>query len=422
MFPDSDFAVPVSSFQRPVPLVFVDPDKDASVTVCFNAAWQPYIIGALQQLVLQTTWDTEPGAALDLVQQRAMALIGLFGVNGGNCASQTPESDYEMAICEQLRFEDGKLQGLCCGEWVDIPGLQGAITGGVTQPEPGGTVALGDCVEYDVVLDGTGLWKLPVPAYGGDTIEVTVARGGWYDGSFTSWRCPDGQDYAFGLCAGSEFTDGADPAPSIYHMRLIADVGGSFVDAFNTTINVVGGTSPQDVVFQANDSILTDNAGSITFHVKYCRASVVNWCARYDAAHGWTGWSGVTVYGCAPTLSSGIWNSCHNSFPYENNVIAASLVAPAGVTITRVRLIGNATDTNPASNQILVQDGAGNNYSLNVAGPGTPLTMDKTGMAAIGLINFTMTMNGQSGNPTNIQAVEIYGTGTPPAWAAAQAC
>lgn len=75
---DSPFAVPQSSYERPVPLVLVDPDTDANITVCFRSEWLPYVLGALQQLILQTTWDTDDPDALNLVQARAQLLIALF--------------------------------------------------------------------------------------------------------------------------------------------------------------------------------------------------------------------------------------------------------------------------------------------------------------------------------------------------------
>lgn len=77
MWPDSPFAVPIGSFRGPVVPPDVDPDASPTLSVSLNCAWLPYIRGALQQLVLQTTWQAE-GAALDLVQARAMTLIGMF--------------------------------------------------------------------------------------------------------------------------------------------------------------------------------------------------------------------------------------------------------------------------------------------------------------------------------------------------------
>src|SRR5947208_803476 len=95
MFPDSPFAVPRGSYQRPVPLVLVDPCSEPTVTVKINREWIPYMLGALKQLVLQATWDTNDPDALWLVQQRAMLLLScvaqtLDGPNDDNCCEVWP--------------------------------------------------------------------------------------------------------------------------------------------------------------------------------------------------------------------------------------------------------------------------------------------------------------------------------------------
>lgn len=78
MFPDSDFAAPTSSFNHPVPPPLVEPDSSPSVTVTFACAWLPYVRGALQQLLLQTTWDTADETVLNMTQGQAFNLICLF--------------------------------------------------------------------------------------------------------------------------------------------------------------------------------------------------------------------------------------------------------------------------------------------------------------------------------------------------------
>lgn len=89
MYPLSSFPRPVSSFQRPVPLVLVDPTDGPIHKVCFNKEWLPYVVGSLYQLLLQSTWDSTDRAALGLVRSRALQLISEFmdgcTDTGGNC-------------------------------------------------------------------------------------------------------------------------------------------------------------------------------------------------------------------------------------------------------------------------------------------------------------------------------------------------
>lgn len=77
MFPDSLFAAPRGSFGSPVLPPTVDPDASPTISVTIACQWLPYIRGALQQLLLQSTWDTD-ASGLELVQARVFNLIDLF--------------------------------------------------------------------------------------------------------------------------------------------------------------------------------------------------------------------------------------------------------------------------------------------------------------------------------------------------------
>lgn len=78
MFPDSPFAHSVGSFQTPVSLPQDSPTADPLVTVCFNQSWLPYVVGCLQQLLLQSTWKDEGPGFIDTAQENAFALISQF--------------------------------------------------------------------------------------------------------------------------------------------------------------------------------------------------------------------------------------------------------------------------------------------------------------------------------------------------------
>jgi len=78
VFPDAPWAPARGSFQSPVPVPLVDPDTSPTTTVTLSCAWLPYVRGALQQLLLQATWNTDNPSVLLLAQQRAFNLIDLF--------------------------------------------------------------------------------------------------------------------------------------------------------------------------------------------------------------------------------------------------------------------------------------------------------------------------------------------------------
>ena len=78
MFPDSDYAHPVSSFQSPVPPPAYDPTEPPLATICVNPYWLPHIRGCLKQLLLQSTWNTTDLYVIGVVQQQVFDLISLF--------------------------------------------------------------------------------------------------------------------------------------------------------------------------------------------------------------------------------------------------------------------------------------------------------------------------------------------------------
>lgn len=78
MFPDSEFAVPTSSFNSPVLPPTVEPGDSPNKTFTINCEYLPYIRGALQQLLLQSTWKTDDPGLLALTQSRIWNLIDIF--------------------------------------------------------------------------------------------------------------------------------------------------------------------------------------------------------------------------------------------------------------------------------------------------------------------------------------------------------
>lgn len=602
MFPDSPFAVPRSSFERPVPLVLVDPDQSPTVCLSINRDWIPYILGSLKQLVLQTTWRTDDPDALNLVQARAMTLIAMFqqalrepgcedrcqefptgdprfnwlpgnpytnpgdvpdgyhfppwyvapehtlipGIKPGDvvtdvlhapfnplasgfprfrlavegsgtveikfvrfptasialwtvdgnigaarwtdlhvsleaaigsfdpemvipieiegmgphvldvsiiasisedppfvhfgggiraislCGFDMPEPkptfidelEYEMSICEQLRFHDGKLQGLCCGDWTDIPGFQQAVADSAVQPGAGGTVPLGDCKEYDVVLSANNQWRLPVPVQGGTTITVTLASGGWTDGS-VAWFCPQGTGYALGFCGDDVPGDPGDPLPSVNHMRLLGQLssGPTYVDMYNTTYTVPSGQPSQDFLFQANDATLGDNHGSVSFHVKVCAPTTATWCAKFNAANGWgtiVGSSGGGA-GCAPVLVSGVWHSCTGTDSNQKLRIAFTGETGEGTVITHIADTGTTTDSDPNGRAIQITIGASTSYSQQPGGSGTFHDFLDGSFTGTFDIQWAANANG-GGAATTMAEVVISGTGPAPDWATGFNC
>jgi len=116
MYPYSPFAHPVSSFNKPVPILDEEPGTGNLVPVCLNAHWIPLVIGCLQQLLLQTTWDTSDPAVLAIQQGRVFDLMELFAMSPGCCG---------------LRIRDGVTEFTDDGgvTWTPVPSTNDGSSG-----------------------------------------------------------------------------------------------------------------------------------------------------------------------------------------------------------------------------------------------------------------------------------------------------
>jgi len=85
MWSDSPFASPRGSFQRPVLPPNIEPDAGPTKSVIVSCAWLPFIRGALQQLLLQSTWDSNVTDLLT-TQERVFKLIDFFDECSGGLA------------------------------------------------------------------------------------------------------------------------------------------------------------------------------------------------------------------------------------------------------------------------------------------------------------------------------------------------
>lgn len=292
MYPPSPYAVPIGSFQRPVALPTTDPKEGPLFYIGINCEWMPLVAGALKQLLLQATWDTTDVTHLERVQGQVFDLISKF-----NCATaptlaqlcpQIIDFGCECGEEDSMWRQDGcKLIMSCNGVDTFTYDPSACIAAGTSQPPPGGSPAPGACLVYDVTLQASSKWQLPVAVDNGDTITISGAQGGWSDGTINPWHCPDGDNYLLGICVGgSAGFDGADPVPSQFHMRLVALTSMQGYDAFNTTIGIIGLGSPDSLTFQANDATLSDNAGSVSFRVTICKAQPSPVALTYAAGSG----------------------------------------------------------------------------------------------------------------------------------------
>jgi len=71
-FPLSDFSHPVSSFPFKLTPPNDEPGDGVQVTFCYNRDYKPFLLGAMAQLTLQSTWNVDPseiGAVIDKMER-----------------------------------------------------------------------------------------------------------------------------------------------------------------------------------------------------------------------------------------------------------------------------------------------------------------------------------------------------------------
>jgi len=188
----------------------------------------------------------------------------------------------EMTLCENLRFHNGVLQALCCGEWTDIPGQPIGGIGGSGQPGGGSpTPPPGGCTTYHAVVVGSDIWQSPAVVNTGDTIQISNASGAWSDGAGLFY-CPDGRVFFAGNCTVPAL-DALDPLPSQNHMALLSKIAGVFTNVSGGgVITVPAGVVNALLLFQANDHTLADNGGQITFDITVCNMQMATWSHTFD--------------------------------------------------------------------------------------------------------------------------------------------
>lgn len=151
------------------------------------------------------------------------------------------------------------------------------------QPSPSAPPDTGACVTHHVKLSGNDVWLCPSPVSSWDTITVTNGSGGWGDGIIVdAWACPDGTQYALGTCGSENDTVTEDPLNTAPHMCLIGKVVSTYFDAFRDGYTVPPGVVDQPFILQANDSLLSDNLGSIEFDVEVCSNNAPAGCYEFD--------------------------------------------------------------------------------------------------------------------------------------------
>jgi hypothetical protein len=290
VYPPSDYAHAVGSFDRPVPLVEVDPDAEPTVCLRFNRDYIPYVLGALEQLLLQSTWDTNDLNRLSVMQSRVFNLMYIFQI-AASCADNTTitESDYQnmpefRTVCEANKeYLEWKVC-TCPETWqrlapISIVPAGGQPGSGQGTPEPGGSQ------QYCYTLMANQALMLPPVVNTGDTITLDSAKGSWNDGGRLSWYCPDGSIFFADACVGGGAPLSGDPVPTAKHMSIIVYIASvPYALVMGVPFVVPSGVSNDQIQLQANDSAIADNSGSVDICVTVQNNGTATWAHSADFA------------------------------------------------------------------------------------------------------------------------------------------
>jgi len=291
VYPDSPYAVPVGSFRTPVPVPSSAPTDGTVRFVSLNCEWIPYVAGALKQLLLQTTWDTTDPTVLNRVQGQVFDLIAQFNCataptlnqicDSANQPVNTGIGDDCMGCC--IRWNNGVLQTLSCGVWVDVPGAGAGAVGGSQQPGPGSPQpTLGQCQQYHLIVPGNGFAVLPAGYHAGDVIRLSGQGGLIYAADFLDWHIPEGPIFRAGFNTGINDSDSSAPLPdSPAGMMLIGyspdGTFGGITDmdeaAFNTDVTITADGDPGTIYLLPNLGTLNGNTGQWSVDATLCNNS-----------------------------------------------------------------------------------------------------------------------------------------------------
>lgn len=370
-------------------------------------------LGALASLGSAYKWQDDPDHTAKEVAQVWRDIAD----NLERCMTQ-PQTiiideweDDQLAICESLRWNDGVLEGLCCGEWTPIKVLGGGPPpgpGGQPQGTPRPGPGLSKC--FNVLLDANNRWQLPFSVLPGDTVTITNITGTWSDGTLSPWYCPDGETAIFGLCTGGgQGHDGGDPDATLFHMQLAAIIGTAYESGTDGPITVAG-SGPQQLTLQANDGTLSDNSGSL--NLKIC---VENggappsevWCYAMDLLAAPYLWEDL---GSGATWTSGTgWHIGTGSL---------AIVLPLGGFYDLSEVIAvmstNSPDIGAPNQNYAISSPVGTawcNERTDAHTPGFTLTCDDP---VLNTNNVEIQFSGQAGSQVAITQVILYGTGTNP--------
>lgn len=368
-----------------------------------------HLFGALQLMTKWANFERDPSHyGIEWAKAWLAAIQANFPMRGCDMAIEFMQDDcglyyreigaetwtqiYDGLYCLESDGARSFFDGII-GDYIDQLIADGTLLKNSGQPGPTPAPEPGVCKTYHVVLQGNSQWILPSMLGYEDSIICSALTGAWTDGT-PAWFCTDGSSFGLGICGpgGQGHDDGDVLNPGAYHMALVMKVDTTWYAApVGTSFVQESGTTPLQVIFQANDGSLSDNAGEIQFDVTVCTGQ---WHYSVDFTTGLHDWIlGQNTYQDANGVHTAIWNG----YVWLNT----GFILPNNGRVTRVRIVGHYEPGNYNGDDVLriMSDGA--TVYVYKHGPDIAADFDITA-------DTDVIMN----NNVNVQFVPSYNGGT----------
>lgn len=388
-------------------------------TICFQInvpnerQYLAAFYGAIFLLSKPYAWGDDPShTALEVGAVWRAIFDNLIAGNCTVCPTPQPGGlieDFEMPLrvdCDCNVFVtccDGTEKQILTAQQVkDL--LQGQPSTGSPQPPPGG-----GCVTYHGVMGANGAWYVPTVVNTGDTLEFLRADGVTNDGGNIAWRAPDGGLFFAGANTGVTTTVGSDPLPAVPHLKVIANIDGTFYDVYPGPFTVPSVPLNSQVTLQVNDDPISNDSGTITFDLKVCNNQAGSWTSTLDfttspyasfvggAFASWavgSGYQGVT--------NGGVPNWAQLDITLDS------------CTITSVTMIYDALTPGGSSDVVFFEIDGGGYGTPGATAAGNPETYVVTSTTSLTSLLQAICSTGTTGGVDHIQKLIITGTGTKP--------
>lgn len=337
------------------------PPDDVCLTIQIpnDPAYISAVVGALYDTTLWLSWQRDAAHTGTLAAQQmkrrwfqAVQNIGACGAPPETCI---PEQEFDdMSLCEQLRFQDGKLQALCCGEWKDIDGQAPQGVGGPSQPgDSQQPTSGGGCQTYKGNMGGGAPWYVPTVVSSGDTLDLTLGDGLFYSDQDHSWYTPDGF-FFFATKTGTQNINPGSFVPTQGVGRIVAKIGTAFYDIQGGPFTVPSGFDQATVQLFMNDTALTGNGGDVSFSIQVCNNAPADWTSTFNFR--------LQDYPSLFSFTFGTWTPgvgwVGQPGTGQNSTVVLELIVPSS-TIVGAQLTYSSDGGDPVSSQAYVNDGTG---------------------------------------------------------------